>query len=48
MLERRVLSFQTGTPNGARAPLDPCTRKLIFGPIRPMDRPGFLRRLFGG
>lgn len=48
MLEQRVLSFQSGKSNGQRGPLDPCTRKMIFGPIRPMDRPGFFRRMLGG
>lgn len=31
----------------ARAPLDPTLRRQMYGPIRPMDEPGFLRRLFG-
>ena len=26
--------------------IDPSLRKLIYGPVRPMDRPGFLARLF--
>jgi len=48
MLEQRVLSLQSGTLSARRGPLDPCTRKAIFGPVRPMDRPGLLRRLLGG
>lgn len=48
MLEQRVPSLQSGVLSGHRGPLDPCTRKMIFGPIRPMDRPSFLRRLLGG
>lgn len=48
MLEQRVLSMQSGSPNANRTQLDPCTRRMIFGPIRPMDRPGLLRRLLGG
>jgi hypothetical protein len=31
----------------ARAPLDPMTRRQIHGPIRPMESPSILRRLFG-
>ena len=48
MLEQRVLSLQSGTLGHRRAPLDPCTRKMIYGAIRPMERPGILQRLFGG
>lgn len=31
----------------ARTPLDPCLRRRIHGPIRPMEEPGLLRRLLG-
>lgn len=48
MLDQRVPSMQSGVFNGHRAPLDPCTRKMIFGPVRPMDQPGFFRRLLLG
>jgi len=48
MLEQRVLSLQSGNSPARPAQLDPCTRRMIFGPVRPMDRPGLLRRLLGG
>jgi hypothetical protein len=48
MLEQRLLSTQSGIWQGRRSPLDPCMRRMIFGPVRPMDRPGLLRRLLGG
>lgn len=31
----------------ARPALDPTVRRSIYGPIRSMDPPGFLERLFG-
>lgn len=31
----------------ARPTLDPSLRRSIYGPIRPMDPPGILQRLFG-
>lgn len=31
----------------ARAPLDPMMRRQIHGPIRPMEGPSILGRLFG-
>ena len=48
MLEQRVLSPQSGAWQSRRSSLDPGLRRMIFGPIRPMDRPGFFRRLLGG
>lgn len=48
MLDQRVLSTQSGIWQTQRRPLDPSLRRMIFGPIRPMDRPGLLRRLLGG
>ena len=48
MLEQRMLSTQTGTLGTPRRPLDPNMRRMIFGPVRPMERPGLLRRLLGG
>jgi hypothetical protein len=48
MLEQRISSaWQHSAWNPHHAPLDPCTRKMIFGPVRPMERPGLLRRLLG-
>ena len=47
MIEQRVLSTQIGSLQARRAPLDPGMRRMIFGPIRPMERPSFLQRLFG-
>ena len=48
MIEQRVLSTQIGSLQARRTPLDPSMRRMIFGPIRPMERPSFLQRLFGG
>lgn len=48
MLEQRNLSTQAGGWQPARASLDPAMRRMIFGPIRPMERPSFLQRLLGG
>ena len=48
MLEQRVLSTHAGTFGTRRAPLDPNMRRLIFGPVRPMEQPSLLRRLLGG
>ena len=30
-----------------RPRLDPCRRRMVFGPVRPMERPNFLERLLG-
>jgi hypothetical protein len=45
MIEQRVLSTQMGSLQARRRPLDPGMRRMIFGPIRPMEQPGFLQRL---
>jgi hypothetical protein len=29
-----------------RQPLDPCMRRKVHGPIRPMEEPGLLGRFF--
>ena len=48
MLEQRISpSWPHSAWSTHHQPLDPCRRKMIFGPVRPMDRPGLLRRLFG-
>jgi hypothetical protein len=36
-----------GNWNNPRQPLDPSRRLAAFGPIRPMEEPGLLRRIFG-
>jgi hypothetical protein len=46
MIEQRVPSH-VGSLQARRTPLDPGMRRMIFGPIRPMERPGFLQRLLG-
>ena len=48
MLEQRISSSQYNAWSPRRMPLDPCTRKMIFGPVRPMEQPGLLQRLLGG
>lgn len=48
MLEQRISSGQYNAWSQRRTPLDPCTRKMIFGPVRPMEKPGLLQRLLGG
>ncbi|HYD23488.1 MAG TPA: hypothetical protein VEB68_01740 [Croceibacterium sp.] len=48
MLDQRVVSTQAGAWRTRPSPLDPCTRRMIFGPVRPMEQPGLLRRLIGG
>ena len=48
MLEQRALQGHYGLSRTNRANLDPCMRRMIFGPVRPMERPGLLRRLLGG
>jgi len=48
MLEQRVLSTQSGILGAPRRPLDPNMRRMIFGPVRPMEQPGLLQRLLGG
>jgi hypothetical protein len=30
-----------------RQAMDPCTRRKVYGPIRPMEAPGLFERLFG-
>jgi hypothetical protein len=30
-----------------RQAMDPCTRRKVYGPIRPMETPGLFERLFG-
>jgi hypothetical protein len=27
--------------------MDPCTRRKVYGPIRPMESPGLFERIFG-
>jgi hypothetical protein len=48
MLEQRAIQGHYGWARTNRAPLDPNMRRMIFGPVRPMERPGLLRRLLGG
>ena len=48
MLEQRVLSTQSASWGMPRRTLDPSMRRKIFGPVRPMEQPGFLQRLLGG
>jgi len=48
MLEQRISpSWPHSAWNPHHQPLDPCMRKMIFGPVRPMNRPSLLQRLFG-
>jgi hypothetical protein len=45
-----ALSFRTTRPDAwlmPRPPRDASLRYLVHGPIRPMEEPGFLARLFG-
>lgn len=30
-----------------RQVMDPCTRRKVYGPIRPMESPGLFERIFG-
>jgi hypothetical protein len=48
MLDQRAIQGHYGLARINRAPLDPSMRRMIFGPVRPMERPGLLRRLLGG
>ena len=46
MLEQRQ-QFANPASQGRRYSLDPGMRRMIFGPIRPMERPSLLERLLG-
>ena len=46
MLEQRAQFANSASP-GRRPNLDPGLRRMIFGPIRPMERPSLLQRLLG-
>ena len=46
MLEQRP-QFVNSASQRRRYGLDPGTRRMIFGPIRPMERPSLLERLLG-
>ena len=46
MLEQRV-QFANSAWQSRRSSLDPGVRRMIFGPIRPMERPSLLQRLLG-
>ncbi len=48
MLEQRILPAHGTAWQRGRSALDPSIRRMIFGPIRPMETPGLLKRLFGG
>ncbi|WEK46856.1 MAG: hypothetical protein P0Y56_00790 [Candidatus Andeanibacterium colombiense] len=48
MLDQRALAVRTGGIDLRAGALDPCRRRMIFGPVRPMERPSLLRRLLGG
>jgi hypothetical protein len=47
MLDQSAVSARSPRYQLIRTPLDACRRKIIYGPVRPMERPGFLKRLFG-
>jgi hypothetical protein len=48
MLEQRISSpWQHSAWNPHHAPLDPCTRKMIFGPVRPIEQAWLLRLVLG-
>ena len=48
MLEQRISSSQYNAWSPRPRPLDPCARKMIYGPVQPMEQPGLLQRLLGG
>ncbi|MBO9499698.1 MAG: hypothetical protein J7496_15345 [Novosphingobium sp.] len=37
-----------GSFDPRRRQIDPCRRRMLFGPVRAMEEPGLLRRLLGG
>jgi len=45
MLEQRISSSQHSAWAMRRGSLDPCTRRMIFGPVQPMEEPSLLTRL---
>ena len=45
MLDQSAVLTRAGSLQ--RAPLDPCRRRMLFGPVRPMERPSLFRRLLG-
>jgi hypothetical protein len=47
MLDQTAVLTRSGSFELRHRPLDPCRRRMIFGPVRPMERPSLLRRLIG-
>lgn len=47
MLEQSAVLRSASSFDTRHSRLDPCRRRMIFGPVRPMERPNFLERLLG-
>ena len=47
MLDQRAVTVRTGGFDLRAGALDPCRRRMIFGPVHPMERPTLLERLLG-
>ena len=45
MITQRLPNYGTNFDYLPKKPLDPSLRRLIYGPIKPMERRGFLARL---